>query len=152
MVEKDKVIGKALYTEFRSGLQTYQLMITPDGVTSGGKYVPAMMYRRQVSASRPRRAWKSYSLPTINVNEFGTFSSMPKEQAIESAKHRLEFTMATINQMMTLKYQLYKLPIVVEVAAEDLDSIRLGRTPYKVLGRITRVRKALGFSETVFAS
>ena len=41
MAEKDKVIGKALYAEFRSGPQTYQLMITPDGITSGGKYTPA---------------------------------------------------------------------------------------------------------------
>ncbi len=152
MAEKDKVIGKALYTEFRSGPQTCQLMITPDGITSGGKYVPAMMYKRQVSASRPRRAWKSYSLPSINVNEFGAFTCVPKEDALQNAKHRLEYTMATINQMATLKYQLYKLPIIVEVALEDLDAIRLGRTPYKVLGRITRVRKALGFSETVFAS
>ena len=150
MAEKDKVIGKALYAEFRSGVQTYQLMITPDGITSGGKYVPAMMYRRQVSSFRPRRAWKSYSLPSVNVNEFGAFNPMPKEQAIENAKSRLEFTMATINQMVTLRYQIYKLPIVVEVALEDLDGIRLGRTPYKVLGRITRVRKALGFSDEVF--
>jgi hypothetical protein len=111
-----------------------------------------MMYRRQVSSSRPRRAWKSYSLPSINVSEFGTFNALPKNEAIDNAKMRLEFTMATINQMISYKYQLYKLPIVVEVASEDLDSIRLGRTPYKVLGRITRVRKALGFSETVFAS
>lgn len=152
MAEKDKVIGKALYTEFRSGPQTYQLMITPDGINSDGKYVPAMMYRRQVSSSRPRRAWKSYSLPSINVNEFGAFNTLPKNEAIENAKHRLEFTMATINQMISYRYQLYKLPIVVEVASEDLDSIRLGRTPYKVLGRVTRVRKALGFSDEIFAS
>jgi hypothetical protein len=132
MAEKDKVIGKALYTEFRSVSQTYQLMITPDGINSGGKYVPAMVYRRQISANRPRRAWKSYSLPSLNVNEFGAFTTMPKDQAIEAAKSRL--------------------PIVVEVASEDLDGIRLGKTPYKVLGRITRVRKALGFSEELFVS
>ena len=152
MAEKDKVIGKALYAEFRSGPQTYQLMITPDGITSGGKYTPAMVYRRQISASRPRRAWKSYSLPSLNVNEFGAFTTMPKDQAIETAKNRLEFTASTINQMVGFKYQIYKLPIVVEVASEDLDSIRLGRTPYKVLGRVTRVRKALGFSDEIFAS
>ena len=151
MTEKDKVIGKALYAEFRSGPQTYQLMITPDGITSGGKYAPAMVYRRQVSASRPRRAWKSYSLPSINVSEFGTFNTMPKDEAIESAKRRLEFTVTTLNQIVSYKYQIYKLPIVVEVASEDLDGIRLGKTPYKVLGRITRVRKALGFSQELFA-
>ena len=127
-------------------------MITPDGVNSGGKYVPAMVYRRQVSSSRPRRAWKSYSLPSLNVNEFGAFTTMPKDQAIDSAKRRLEFMLTTINQMVGYKYQLYKLPIVVEVASEDLDGIRLGKTPYKVLGRITRVRKALGFSDELFAS
>jgi hypothetical protein len=152
MAEKDKVIGKALYAEFRSGSQTYQLMITPDGINSGGKYVPAMVYRRQISANRPRRAWKSYSLPSLNVNEFGAFTTMPKDQAIEAAKSRLEFMMSTVNQMAGYKYQLYKLPIVVEVASEDLDGIRLGKTPYKVLGRITRVRKALGFSEELFIS
>ena len=140
MAEKDKVIGKALYAEFRSGPQTYQLMITPDGITSGGKYAPAMVYRRQVSASRP----------SLNVNEFGAFTTMPKDQAIETAKNRLEYTVTTINQMVSYKYQIYKLPIVVEVASEDLDGIRLGKTPYKVLGRITRVRKALGFSDEVF--
>ncbi len=43
------------------------------------------------------------------------------------------------------------MPIIVEVASEDLDGIRLGKTPYKVLGRITRVRKALGFSQELFA-
>jgi hypothetical protein len=111
-----------------------------------------MVYRRQISANRPRRAWKSYSLPSLNVNEFGAFTTMPKDQAIETAKSRLEFMMSTINQMTGYKYQLYKLPIVVEVASEDLDGIRLGKTPYKVLGRITRVRKALGFSEELFVS
>jgi len=151
MAEKDKVIGKALYTEFRSGSQTYQLMITPDAVTSNGKYVPAMVYRRQISSSRPRRAWKSFSLPSINVNEFGAFTTMPKDQAIETAKSRLEYMKSTIDQMARYSYQLYKLPIVVEVASEDLDGIRLGKTPYKVLGRITRVRKALGFSQELFA-
>ena len=150
MAEKDKVIGKALYAEFRSGPQTYQLMITPDGITSGGKYTPAMVYRRQISASRPRRAWKSYSLPSIHVNEFGAFNLLPRDLAMETAKNRLEFTASTINQMVGFKYQIYKLPIVVEVASEDLDGIRLGKTPYKVLGRITRVRKALGFSDEVF--
>jgi len=151
MTEKDKVIGKALYTEFRSTNQTYQLMITPDAVTSNGKYVPAMVYRRQISSSRPRRAWKSFSLPSLNVNEFGAFTTMPKDQAIETAKSRLEYMKSTIDQMARYSYQLYMMPIIVEVASEDLDGIRLGKTPYKVLGRVTRVRKALGFSQELFA-
>jgi hypothetical protein len=152
MTEKEKVIGKALYAEFRSALQTYQLMITPDGITTTGKYVPAMMYRRQISASRPRKAWKNFSLPSISVNEFGAFTSVDTTTALDSAKSRLEFMMTTINHLTHFNYSMYKLPIVIEVSAEDLDGIRLGKTPYKVLGRITRVRKTLGFSEELFVS
>jgi hypothetical protein len=152
MTEKEKVIGKALYAEFRSGLQTYQLMLTPDGITTNGKYVPAMMYRRQVSASKPRKAWKNYSLPSISVNEFGAFTPVDTAAALNTAKARLEFMSATIDHLSRYKYVVYKLPIVVEVSAEDLDGIRLGKTPYKVLGRITRIRKTLGFSDALFLS
>ena len=152
MAEKDKVIGKALYLELRSGPQTYQLMLTPDGITTGGKYVPAMMYRRQISASRPRKAWKNFSLPSINVNEFGAFTALDTTQALDNARRRLEFMMTTIDHLTRYKYIVHKLPIVVEVAAEDLDGIRLGKTPYKVLGRITRVRKSLGFGDELFTS
>jgi hypothetical protein len=150
MAEKDKVIGKAVYLELRSGPQTYQLMITPDGITTEGKYVPAMVYRRQISAIRPRKAWKNYSLPSINVNEFGAFTQIPRAEALEAAKSRLEFTMSTMDQISRYKYQIYKQPVLIEVSSEDLSGIRLGKTPYKVLGRITRVRRALGFSEELF--
>jgi hypothetical protein len=37
MSDKDKVIGKSLYIEMRSSGQTYQVLITPDGVGENGR-------------------------------------------------------------------------------------------------------------------
>ena len=52
--------------------------------------------------------------------------------------------------MESYGYKLYKQPIVVEVSQADVADIRSSKTPYKVLGRITRARKALGFGEKLF--
>ena len=152
MSEKDKVIGKALYTELRQGTQTYQVLITPDGVSLSGKNVPAVMYRRQISALKPRKGWKHSGLPALNIDEFGVFSKKSKEDAQRTAESRLEMIGSTFNQLASYSYKVYKQPIFVEVSQEDLEGIRAGKTPYKVLGRITRVRRALGFGEDLFVS
>jgi hypothetical protein len=55
----------------------------------------------------------------------------------------------TLSQLNSYGYKLYKSPILVEVAQEDLEQIRLSKTPYKILGRITRVRRTLGFGELI---
>lgn len=152
MSDKDKVVGKAMYMELRQGTQTYQILITPDGISSTGKNVPSMVYRRQISASQPRKGWKHTGLPTTSVDEFGVFQKRTKEDAMRLGEHRIEMVASTFNQLATYGYQVYKQPLFVEVAAEDLDGIRAGKTPYKVLGRITRVRRSLGFGEELFVS
>jgi hypothetical protein len=150
MADKDKVIGKALYLEFRSTSQTYQVMITPDGNTTNGRAVTATMYRRQISKSKPRRAWKTYSLPALPVNSFGTYDqAASKDEALNTVDSRLSYMATTFTQLNSYHYKLYKQPIVIEVAQEDLESIRLSKTPYKILGRITRVRRTLGFGEFI---
>ena len=146
MAEKDKVVGKALYLELRTGLQTYQILLTPDG-TSNGRAVPATVYRRQISPAKPRRAWKTYSLPTLPINAFGTYEVVDKDNALQSADSRVGYLATTFSQLKSYGYLLYKQPLLIEVSQEDLDSIRLSKTPYKILGRITRVRRTLGFGE-----
>ena len=152
MSEKDKVIGKAMYTEFRQGIQTYQLLLTPDGVSTSGKNVPAVMYRRQISKLQPRKGWKHSGLPALSIDEFGVFTKKTKEEAQRLAETRLDFIATTFSQLSSYHYKVYKQPILVEVSQEDLEGIRAGKTPYKVLGRITRVRRALGFGEELFVS
>jgi hypothetical protein len=149
MAEKDKVIGKALYMEFHSTGQTYQMLITPDGVSSNGRAVPATVYRRQISKLKPRRAWKTYSLPALPLNSFGAYETQSKDDATQAADTRANYIATTLTQLNSYSYKLYKSPILVEVAQEDLESIRLSKTPYKILGRITRVRRTLGFGEYI---
>jgi hypothetical protein len=150
MAEKDKVVGKALYMELRTPTnQTYQMLLTPDGVSSNGRVVPATMYRRQISKIKPRRAWKTYSLPALPLNAFGTYETQSKIDAEQAANVRLNYMATTLTQLNSYSYKLYKSPILVEVAQEDLEQIRLSKTPYKILGRITRVRRTLGFGELI---
>jgi hypothetical protein len=147
MAEKDKVVGKALYLELHSGEQRYQMLVTPDGVSSAGKNVPAVLYRRQVSRTAPRRAWKTTSFPTLTLNEFGTYALLSKELALESATSRVAYIGNIVERLNSYNYRIYKTPIFVEVSQADLDDVRAAKTPYKVLGRITRVRRALGFQD-----
>ena len=150
-MDSNQVMGKALYMELRNGGQTYQLMLTPDGFATDGRYVPATIYRRQISASKPRRAWKTIALPSIKVNAFGAFDKVPHGEAIAEAENRMKHMYQVISRLKDYGYKLYKKAIIVEVSAEDMNDIRQSKTPYKVLGRITRVRRTLGFSENLFA-
>jgi hypothetical protein len=149
MADKDKVVGKALYVELRNSDQTYQMLLTPDGVSSNGRAVPSTLYRRQISKLKPRRAWKTFSLPVLPLNSFGAYDTQSKDDAMQAADTRLNYMATTLTQLSSYGYKLYKNPILVEVAQEDLESIRLSKTPYKILGRITRVRRTLGFGEFI---
>lgn len=151
MADKDKVVGKALYMEFRSGSQTYQMIITPDGISTEGRNVPSTIYRRQVSKLKPRRAWKTYALPKLAQDAAGAFQTREVTDATSDALTRLGYVDSTFTRMDAYNYVLYKQPIVVEVSQADLDEIRISKTPYKILGRITRLRRHLGFGEQLFA-
>jgi hypothetical protein len=153
MADKDKVVGKALYLELRNTGSTYQMIITPDGVSSSGRAVPAMVYRRQISEAKPRKAWKTMSFPALPLNAFGAYDPQDMDAARSVSGTRVNTTLASIfRQLSHYSYTLYKTPIYVEVSAEDIETIRLCKTPYKVLGRITRVRKTLGFGDALFNS
>jgi hypothetical protein len=153
MADKDKVVGKALYLELRNSGSTYQMIITPDGVSSSGRAVPAMVYRRQISEAKPRKAWRTQSFPALPLNAFGTYDPQDMDTAKSVSGTRINDALgSTFNRLQSYGYTMYKTPIFVEVSAEDIETIRLCKTPYKVLGRITRVRKTLGFGEALFAS
>lgn len=151
MADKDKVIGKALYMEFRNSNYTYQTIMTPDGITNEGRPVPATLYRRQISKLTPRKTWKTYSLPNLTRDEFGNYTKSSVEDAQATVRTRIQYLETIVSRLEASSYKLYKQPIVVEVSAADLNDIRNSKTPYKVLGRITRLRRHLGFGEQLFA-
>lgn len=147
------IAGKALYLEFRNGPQTQQVILTPEGLTAANKAVPMTCYRRKISAVNPRKTWKQVSSSISSEKDLmtGAFVQVSREHALVVAPNILNFTDSLFNQLIQHGWTLYKQPIVVEVTKEDLDDVRMSKTPYKILGRVTRCRRILNFGEALFA-
>jgi len=153
MTVNTSVAGKALYLEFRRGTETQQLILTPEAIVLGGKAVPMTCYRRKVSAVSPRKTWKQVSSMTMSEAGAGNvFVPMTKDHALATVPNRMMFTDSLFAQLINHGWQLHKQPIAVEVTQDDLQDIRLSKTPYKILGRITRCRRALNFGEELFSA
>jgi len=148
-----KVVGKALYLEFRRAGETNQVIITPEAINAAGKYVPITTYRRRISASNPRKTWKQMS--TVFRSEIDPATNklvaLGREHALATVADRISYTDNLFNQLVTSGWSVYKQPIVVEVTEDDLEDIRLSKTPYKILGRITRCRRTLNFGESLYS-
>ena len=145
------VVGKALYLELRRGDYTNQIIITPEGLTASGKYVPTTTYRRRISALSPRKTWKHVSsVYATERNIDGTLYALDRDHALATVADRLSHTNSLFTQLIAGNWKVYKQPIVVEVTKDDLEDVRMGKTPYKILARITRSRRKLGFAEELF--
>jgi hypothetical protein len=77
--------------------------------------------------------------------------ALGREHALATVADRISYTDSLFNQLVTSGWTVYKQPIVVEVTQDDLEDIRLSKTPYKILGRITRCRRALNFGESLYS-
>lgn len=149
-----KVYGKALYLEFEQtggNTSVLQLLLTPDMQSPTGSHVPLTLYRRRLTPMKPRTTWNAYSTydkPKLNAD--GKFEVIAyKGEAIQLAKQRLTFADKLFNQLIDHGYILRKSPIVVEIGIDDLDDLCSHKTPYKILARVTRTRKVLGFADAL---
>lgn len=137
-------VGKTVYLEFRnsSGLSVVQFFMTPTAriPSNPSVVVDPTIYRRQLTASMPKRQWRTFTMHAANF--------------VENFKTEERLTVHTTNYFGRLAnggFALVKEPIVVDTSADDLADIRALRTPYKLLGRIQKVRKAKGFPEKVLS-
>jgi len=147
-----RVAGKAIYLELRKGSYTNQVLITPEGINTHGRYVPTSTYRRRISESQPRKTWRIMAslFHTERVEATGDFVQLDKEHALETVSERTAYSFGLYTQLIDSGHELYKQPFVVDVTAEDLDDVWNGKTPYKIMARVTRCRRALGFGEDLF--
>ena len=138
-----EVQGCALYAEFTNygGTQIYQMFITPDGVDEAGNFVVATAYKRRLSTSAPKKQWRTTALTSDLVDpETGKISD-------ESNLARLKYLSHTLNRLAGQSWSIVGEPFFVEVSKDDLTEVASGKTPLKVVYRITQTRKALGFAE-----
>lgn len=146
---ENKTFGKALYLEFTTPDSTLQMLLTPDMVAPNGSLVPLTMYRRRVTAAKPRTTWAAYSTyqrPDIKDN---VIIPLEKSAALMKAQSSLSFADKLFGQILTHGYALRVKPITVEIDIHDLDDICGHKTPYRILNRVTKSRKALKFPDSL---
>ncbi|NBS92168.1 MAG: hypothetical protein EBS91_00075 [Betaproteobacteria bacterium] len=136
------LVGHAVYLEFvlphSIDTSVFQMLICPEAqskVTPTLK-TPAITYRRQLSAGGPKKQWR-YLSPSHS-------SFLPES----TAEMRREFINQTIERLHTRGFRVHKQPIVVQVSEKDLEDIIARNTPYKLIGRVLKVRRKHGFPTT----
>lgn len=136
------VVGKSIYLELRDERNTraYQLLITPKSrvITNPSNVSPPTLYRRMLSTHSPKRQWKCFPL----THESFENEALPISERLGAVNNVLD-------QLLRGGYKVLKEPIIVDTSMADIAQIRDRRTPYKLLGRIEKVRKAKGFPDKV---
>lgn len=142
----EKTYPGALYLEFEKGPGVTQLLVLPEGVTASNQIVPLTMYRRRISPVQPRKMWRHFTSGVPAATLRARYSSMatPVDNT-DLANEMLKQVTPLLNGLVGSAWALRKEPIVVEVTPEDFDDALKAKTPYKVFGRVWKVRKALGF-------
>jgi hypothetical protein len=144
----NRIVGVGTYLEFikppayPGSFATHQILIMPEGTTASGADIPMTMFRRRLTTSAPRKTWRAGAAHVSMRRSMSSVSASTKDEIIDNA---LAMMTPLLSSIRTHGWVLYKQVIHIEVTAEDLEHARLGKTPYKALGRVWKVRKALGF-------
>lgn len=155
---KYEVVGKAIYIEFIKPGQVQQFLLMPEGLASPASpgqvrgTSPMTLLKRRLTVSAPKKTWRSFAIGTL-VNPKGEAKSTglftPAElqvRAFTQLAHSNAFFQGLLGNNWLVQNDKV---IVVEVTPDDLLDVRRGKTPYKVLGRIMKTRRAYGFPAVV---
>jgi hypothetical protein len=140
------IAGNAIYLELAKPNITTQMLIMPEGTSSSHKTVPMTVYRRRITAHAPRRTWKAVSAPTTARHLISSALDTEPAVAVNAVLTPLH---PLFRSVAANEYVLCRQPIYVEVTPEDLELCITAKTPYKVLGRVMKVRKSLGFPKEI---
>jgi len=147
MLEKEKdVQGIALYAQFHKPGAMTQLLITPDGYDEAGDKVFASLYRRIITASTPKKQWRSSNIRSAEVGELDFEKA--DDRAVFAEK-RLNFAVQLFDSLLSGKWELHKDPIYLEVSKKDLTDIREAKTPTKLMYRINQSRETLNYETDI---
>lgn len=135
-------VGYATYLELEKSSMTTQILIMPEGVSSAHRETHLALYRRRISIITPRKTWTQAQSPYRYNTLVAADSAITPMRAVENIT---DFLSEYLNSLSNNGWVLRNQVITVEVTAEDLEDSRQAKTPYKVLGRVWKVRKKLGF-------
>jgi len=133
------LVGRAVYLEF--ALKTnpestaFQLLITPEAQS---KLTPTLRtvsiaYRRQLTHGGPKKQWRWLN------------PSQEEYAPTTDARTRRTYLDMTISRLADRGFEVLKQPLIVDVSERDLEDICHRQTPYKLIGRVLKVRRKHGF-------
>lgn len=145
MLDKNRdVQGIALYAEFRKPGAMLQMIVTPDGYALDDKEVPATLWRRVLTPATPKKQWRNSSLSWRAVGDLNG-EPLPTEKKEEFAEKRLSFATQLFDSLKSGGWSLTKEPLFIETSKKDLEDVKMGKTPNKLLYRINQTRDSQGF-------
>jgi hypothetical protein len=129
--DENTLYGYALYFEVKtpSGMHHQILLTPPVRVFSENEVPRTVIFRRALGPHNVRKHWRITTGSSASGVETST---------------ALDHVTRIVGRLATLNGEAVHQPLVVEVSVADVAGIKNGRTPYKVLGRVERVKKALG--------
>jgi hypothetical protein len=131
-----------MYLELEKGASTTQVLIMPEGVSSAHRDANLAVYRRRLTAITPRKTWRHAQSAHRYV---GLKAADPTISETAAVSRVTDFVATYLISLSENGWKVRNQVITVEVTAEDLEDSRMAKTPYKVLGRVWKVRKKLGF-------
>jgi hypothetical protein len=144
MLDKEKEVqGFAVYGEFRKEGATTMVLITPDGYGTDGARTGAQLFRRVLTTYSPKRQWRASYVGNAEVE--GVSIPLKNEDKERYAESRLSFAVQLFEGIKNGGWAIAGKPIVTEVSRKDIDDIRAGRTPSKVIYRINQTRAKVGY-------
>lgn len=131
------VQGIAVYAEFAKNNATTQIIITPDGYGPNEKIVRMNIVRRTVTTDNPRKQWRFSMVPNSK--------SVSPEDKVAYAEDRMQYASTLFDQLIAGGWQMMGKPILLETSRDDLENVRNGKTPTKMIYRINQSRSASGY-------
>ena len=135
------VQGIAIYAEFAKSNATTQIIITPDGYGTKDDLVRINIVRRTITNHNPRKQWRF-----TMVSHTKEVSPADKN---EYAEKRMYYASTLFDQLLAGDWKMVGKPILLETSKGDLDAVRSGKTPTKMIYRINQSRAANGYPSEI---
>ena len=144
---KTNALGTALYLELRRGVQTSQVILSPqvyNPVTD--KTQKGTIITRQISETNPKRSWRYYEFKSTPLLE----KTEDVERTIATIKPLLDEVSPFFVGYVSGGWELFQTPISVELSSADLDDLAATKTPSALIRRLIRARAEAGYPEELF--
>ena len=147
------ISGLGVYIEARRSVDsvtyTAQLILMPEHVGS-----PFIGLYRRLSSQHTRRLWKPLSARTNTTAVVAAATSTPisKEALCTEVVMKTQTFIVNVLETFVSRGYVAHDPIVFEVTEEDINLVRVGKTPYKAIGRINKARKFLKYPADIVSS